>query len=236
MAEAYSFLDVAFVHERIDLDTVRAMPSLKTVVIPLGPFKFQTSRFSQGEARLQLGLPREALIFLSFGHIRDGKNIDLFIRAMRSLPDVHLIIAGKLQSAGQRPPEFYKRLAREAGVESRVHWHVRHIAEAETGAYFDAADYLLLTYSKAFRSASAVLAAAAQFEKPVLASSGDGPLRTTVRKYRLGVFVAPDDVSATVAGVKELGDSPPQPNWAAYRSDHSWERNAEIVERALIHE
>jgi hypothetical protein len=40
-----------------------------------------------------------------------------------------------------------------------------------------------------------------------LASSGAGPLKTVVEKYRLGVFVEPDDVEEILKGAKQLLDS-----------------------------
>src|SRR2546429_4636929 len=36
-------------------------------------------------------------------------------RAMRQFPDVHLLVAGTVQSGGQKPAEYYKILARELG-------------------------------------------------------------------------------------------------------------------------
>src|SRR5947208_8078444 len=99
IACAYSFLREAFVHEAIELDTIRNMPGLRTTVIPHGPYRFQKSTDTRDQARSKWKLPAEAKVMLSFGHIRDGKNLDLAIRAMADFPSLYLIVAGKEQSS-----------------------------------------------------------------------------------------------------------------------------------------
>ncbi|MCF3648443.1 glycosyltransferase [Synoicihabitans lomoniglobus] len=235
MAQAYSFLDVAFVHEPIKLETgSRCFPALQTVVIPHGIYHFGSARQSRLAARERLGLPGGKPVFLSFGHIRDGKNLDLFFQAMERFPEVHLIVAGKEQSSGQRPVAYYQQLAERLGVAARVRWEVRYIEENEVGLFFDAADFLLLTYSADFRSASGVLAAAAHFKKTVLASSGAGPLQNDVRAFALGEWVEPDSQRSLEVGLARLLASPLSPNWAGYCEAHSWERNAALVSQHLV--
>lgn len=184
---------------------------------------------SREKARAELELPEHAKAFLSFGHIRDGKNLDLFIQAMREFRDVYLIVAGSEQSGGQKPAAYYQQLASQVGVSGRIRWNVRYIKSSESPRFFRAADFLLLTYSRQFRSASGVLAAAAHYELPCLASSGDGPLKTAVQSYDLGVFVSPDCSSAIRDGLKLLLKEDGKPDWRRYRVDHSWECNAALV-------
>ena len=234
IAQAYSFLDVAYVHEPIELDTVRPMPGLRTEVVPHGLYHFKTERRSRSAARTKLDLPARAVVFLSFGHIRDGKNLDQFIGMMVEFPAIHLIVAGREQSAGQKPGSFYRELADQLGVGNRIVWAVRHIDESETGWFFGAADFLLLTYSADFRSASGVLAAAAQFEVPVLASSGRGPLESAVKTYHLGHWIEPDDPNALRVGIKHCLEEKFNPKLASFEADHSWERNAEMVIQTLL--
>jgi hypothetical protein len=68
---------------------------------------------------------------------------------------------------------------------------------------------VLVTYSAKFRSASGVLNAAVSARKPVLASSGPGPLKTVVEKYHLGVFVNPDDLEEILRGAQIISGSLP---------------------------
>jgi glycosyltransferase involved in cell wall biosynthesis len=234
IAEAYSFLDVAFVHEPITLDTVRTMQALRTVVIPHGLYDFETKQWSRLDARRMLNLPDNAPVFLSFGHIRDGKNLDQFIEAMIGFPQIYLIVAGKEQSSSQKPGTFYQDLARRIGVDSRIRWNVRHIPESETGMLFAAADHLLLTYSADFRSASGVLAAAAQFNKPVIASGGDGPMKNAILNYRLGYFGLPSDQESLNHGIRQVLSETSSARWDSFRQDHSWNINAKRVSCKLL--
>ena len=148
------------------------------------------------------------VVFLAFGQIRDGKNLDLFLRAMTILPNhVKLLVAGKGDSGSSKPPEFYQKLAEEFGVADRCQWDIRRIPEDELGDIFAACDVVLVTYSAKFRSASGVLNAAVSARKPVLASSGPGPLKTVVNKYLLGVFIEPDNFEEVLRGARQISDS-----------------------------
>jgi glycosyltransferase involved in cell wall biosynthesis len=229
IAEAYSFLREAFVHEEIQLDTVRPVPALRTTVIPHGPFRFPGPTELREQVRKKLTLPEDSFILLSFGHIRDGKNLDITIRALPDLPSVRLLVAGKEQSSSQKPIGYYQELARTLGVSGRCRWIHGHIPENEIGNLFVASDLTLLTYSKDFRSASGVLNAAARYRKPCLASSGGGNLRSVVERYHLGWFVVPDDLNALKAGVNQAIRDRINPQWDAYEADNSWQRNAQLV-------
>ena len=57
IAQGYSFLDVAFVHSPIHLDTGLVRSKLSTVVIPHGPFPYPASPSSVPDLRARLRLP-----------------------------------------------------------------------------------------------------------------------------------------------------------------------------------
>ena len=153
---------------------------------------------------------------------------------MTRLPEtVKLLVAGSGGAASQRAPEYYVELAAALGIAHRCAWDLRYIPDAETGNLFEAADHILLTYSAKFRSASGVLNTAVACRKSVLASSGEGPLKTAVEGYQLGIFVPPDDDEAILEGAMELLESAPVPDWDAYARENSWERNAAEVIRAF---
>jgi glycosyltransferase involved in cell wall biosynthesis len=231
VACGYSFLRQAFVHEDVRLDTVRPMPRLTTTVIPQGIYSSPAP--SGRNLRAELNIPNHAHVMLSFGHIRDGKNLHLALRAMAGYPDVYLVIAGDVQSSGQKPVAYYRTVAEEAGVAKRCRWLNRYIDPAEVGDLFELADIVLLTYSAKFRSASAVLNTAACYRKPCIASSGPGNLRTVVLGYGLGIWVEPDDEAALAAGLRNWIEHPPEPRWDDYFAANSWQRNAEIVIRQM---
>ena len=125
----------------------------------------------------------------------------------------------------------------------RCRWDIRRIPDEEVGDIFVACDLVLVTYSAKFRSASGVLNAAVSARKPVLASSGGGPLKTVVEKYHLGVFVKPDDQEEIIRGASKFvpnsaTEQPatryqlpatPAPAWDRYECENSWEENARKV-------
>jgi glycosyltransferase involved in cell wall biosynthesis len=234
IAAAYSFLREAFVHEEIQLDTVCPMPDLRTTVVPHGPFRFPDPTESREQARKKLTLPDNAFVLLSFGHIRDGKNLDLTIRALADFPQAWLVVAGKEQSSGQKPVTYYQELAQKLGVSERCRWIHGHVPENEIGNLFIASDLILLTYSKDFRSASGVLNTAVRYRKPCVASSGGGNLQSVVERYGLGCFVAPDNLDALKAGIGKAMREKINPRWDTYEAENSWQRNAQLVREKMF--
>lgn len=233
IAAAYSFLREAFVHEAIALDTVKPMPQLHTTVIPHGPYQFAAPTQTRDSVLSNLKIPQSAKVLLSFGHIRDGKNLDLVLKAIATFPNLYLIVAGKPAASSQRPASFYQGLANQLGIADRCRWLIDYIPEDQIGNLFTACDAALLTYSANFQSASGVLNAAVTYRRPCIASSGQGNLRTMVQRYQLGIFVEPDDWRAIQSGIQQWLDRPVSPQWEAYERDNSWQRNAEIVRDRL---
>ena len=229
--QAYSFLDVAFTHDATPLDTCGGSASLKTVQVPHGPYPVPLGDTSKAELRRQLGIPETAHVLLSFGHIRDGKNLDQIVAALRSLPSAHLLVAGREQSAGQKPASYYQDLASKLGVAERCYWHTSYIPNEEVWKFFRASDLLLLTYSQDFRSASGVLNVNAQFGLPVLASAGAGPLLDAVEEYQLGLILRNPDSASIVQAVPEALRV--KCEWQRFAEENSWRINAERVVEAL---
>lgn len=235
--QAYSFVKHVFVHDNTPVDFGGAKPEQISVhVIPHGSLEIPPPRRSRQELRAAMGYEATDQVFLSFGQIRDGKNLDRFLRALKHLPEnVKLLVAGSSDSHSQRPPEYYRRLAEDLGVGHRCRWDLRYVPEEETGDLFTTADFVLMTYSAKFRSASGVLNAAISCRKPLLVSSGIGPLKSATENYQLGVFVKPDNDSEILEGAKSLIAKPPCPEWDRYEQENSWEENAKRVMNAFSH-
>jgi glycosyltransferase involved in cell wall biosynthesis len=236
----YSFVRHVFVHDDSPVDFGGMRPKgIEVHQIPFGAYPLCPPRVNREDVRKRLGFANSDIVFFAFGQIRDGKNLDLFLHAMTRLPEnVKLLVAGKGHSRSSKPPEFYQRLAEELGVLHRCLFDFRRISEEEVGELFNAIDFTLLTYSAKFRSMSAVLASALTARKPVLASSGPGPLKSTVEKYGLGIFVQPDKIEEIIRGASELATrnqlrATPAPAWARYEQENSWVENARRVVEKL---
>jgi len=232
-----------FVHDDTPVDFGGKRPEgIEVHQIPFGAFPLCPPRVAREEVRNRFGFAHSDIVFFAFGQIRDGKNLDLFLRAMTKLPEnVKLLVAGKGHSGSSKPPEFYQNLARELGVAERCRFEIRRVPDQEVGELFNAIDFTLLTYSAKFRSMSAVLATALTARKPVLASSGLGPLKSTVEKYQLGVFVKPDDAEEILRGATKLVKISAtgkcefglKPAWEKYELENSWEENSRKVCKAF---
>ncbi len=219
--QGYSFLEHGFVHQEI------ALP-IASSVIPHGPFSFPESK---EDCRAKLDIPSEARLLLSFGHLRDNKNLDLILKALVDHPETYLLVAGSEAPSGQAQAATYQEQARALGVDSRCRWEIAHISESAAADYFHASDLVMLTYDQSFCSASGVLNVAAQFQKPVIASSGEGPLPELLKRYAIGHWCDPDSAEAISAA---LAKPLPSLDWNSYLADNSWEKSVQLIRQAIL--
>ncbi|MCU0490074.1 MAG: glycosyltransferase family 4 protein [Chloroflexaceae bacterium] len=88
-------------HSRYAVERVQALhPDLPTAVVPMGvPLPPLIPR---AEARARLGLPPEALLLASFGHINGYKRMEPALRALaelrRTRPDAHYLLVGSVSA------------------------------------------------------------------------------------------------------------------------------------------
>jgi glycosyltransferase involved in cell wall biosynthesis len=233
IAQGYSFLSLALLHAPIQLEPCSRRPAPPTVLIPHGPYRYPLPLVSTQVLRQVLSVPLDATLLLSFGHIRDSKNLALVLRAMAGVPRIWLMVAGPEATAGQHPSDYYRQLAERLGVAGRCRWKIGYQAPEQVAELFTAADGAVLTYSASFRSASGVMHLAAHYRKPVLASAGASALMDDVRRFRLGVEVPPDDPTALEAGMRRFLSQLAEPDWKGYERANSWDRNAQLVAQAL---
>ncbi|MEI6537016.1 MAG: glycosyltransferase family 4 protein [Verrucomicrobiaceae bacterium] len=234
IAQGYSFLREAFVHHGIELNTGRRFTGLRITVIPHGPLSFPDPDQSREEFRKVHKIPSGVPLFLCFGHLRDAKNLNLVLEAMKTVPDAWLLVAGSEASPGQRQSGEYQMMADRLAVADRCGWFLRYLNPVDAANCFAASDFVLLTYSSSFRSASGVLNVAAWFRKPVIASCGESNLGRAVDDYLLGERTVPDNAAAISGAMLRFLADPPRPNWTRYLEEHSWRRNAELIKTSLI--
>jgi glycosyltransferase involved in cell wall biosynthesis len=222
---AYLPLDFVLVHDQ--LSEPSPVPArVRVVEVPVGIYEISGPPVNAGDIRRSWGVPAGQKVFLAFGYVRDGKNLDLAVRALARVPEAFLVLAGSVASTKDKPFAWYRALADELGVANRCYFAEGFVADDELGKYFAGADYVLLTYASSFHSQSGVLNLAARARKPVLASASPSPLLESVRKFSLGIVVPPDSLTAVWEGMRQLLTTAPQPRWADYEAAAAWAVNA----------
>jgi glycosyltransferase involved in cell wall biosynthesis len=228
---AYLPFDFVLVHSRLPVPSL-VPAGIRVVEVPHGLFDLTSNPNSRDAWRSGHGIDPSQKVFLSFGHVRDGKNLHLVIEALVSQPSAVFVMTGTVQAAKERGFDYYRQLALRLGVGDRCRFLEGFVPNEEVGPLFDAADFIVLTYSREFHSQSGVLNVAARSRKPVLASSGAGPLSETVRRFRLGVVVESDSLVEVEEGMRRLLAEPVKPRWDEYEAFASWRVNAEGILRA----
>jgi glycosyltransferase involved in cell wall biosynthesis len=232
---AYLPFSIGMIHGLDDVKRSWVPRHIELVDVPHGIFfTSKNVRHDTVDLRSQLEIGATERVALFLGYIADRKNLDIAIRAIATLSNVHLLVAGRQASSSDRPVRFYMDIAGKLGVADRVHFFEKYIPDEEIDGFFSAADVILLTYKSNFVSQSGILHLAANWDKPVLASSGPGPLVETVRQYNLGVIVKPDSAAELAAGLRRVfaADYPPL-GWDIFRREASWKENIDRLMATL---
>lgn len=145
-------------------------PAQHQIVCPHGHFLAYPQGIAKQAARLKLGIPDDALVYLQFGQIRAYKGISTMLRSFSRLrlQNKYLLVAGRY-SLPDGGAHFHER-ARIALVKrfgSRTLLRLEEIPHDEVQIYLNAADVLVLTHTAGLNSGVAVLGMS--FGKPVIA-------------------------------------------------------------------
>ncbi len=216
------------------LDLCTAPLLLKKIKhVPHGLYFFPSANRTREIIREEMKTKQEGRVWLLFGHLRDGKNLDRILEALKRFPEDTLWVIGKEQSTEQKSIQIYQEIAIHHGVAEQCRWIHTHLPESEVGNYFEACDGVLLTYSQNFHSSSGVLSHAVRYRRAVIASGGESTLTYEVQHYHLGVLIEADSTPAIEQALADWNPERLSPEWERYEADHSWEENAKIVLEGL---
>ena len=173
--------------------------------------------------------PPNGKTLLFFGLLRAYKGLDLLVRALASVPEGRLVIAGDPLD----PVEPVQQLAREVGVADRIDWRLGFVPDDEVSTLLRSATAVVLPYRRA--DSSGVLATALGYGRPAIVSDVGG-LGETVREFGAGLVVPPDDVEALARACRRLLTDPDELASAfrgtqAARRALSWDAAAERHEQ-----
>jgi glycosyltransferase involved in cell wall biosynthesis len=147
-------------------------------------------------ARAALGLSDERIV-LFFGYVRRYKGLHVLLDAMPHLLShfpVRLLVVGEFYDNEQA----YREQIRTLGLEHAVTLHSDYVPNERVGAYFSAADVVVLPYLSATQSGIAQIAY--NFDRPVIATDVGG-LAEVVLDGRTGYIVPPGDPEALAEAI-----------------------------------
>lgn len=148
---------------------------------------------SREESRRHFGLPQDKPVFLSFGFLHGGKDMEIIFHALQDIPDAFLLHGGDqmfkmhlLDSA---------ELAERYNMRDRVIVNDYYIPEEEKPYYFFAADAIILSYTRQFLGTASLLWQACRFGTPVIASD-NGQLKELVERFQPGLLFRAQDADS----------------------------------------
>ena len=157
------------------------------------PPDYAAAQMSQAEARSQLGLGQEPILFTA-ARLNPWKGIDHLIAALPHVPDVRLFVAGD----GEMRASLEQQAAR-LNLGNRVIF-LGNLPRAKVALYMKAADYFVL-YS-GYEGLSHVLLESLRAGTPVIASDKGGNPEVVQHSVN-GLLVPYIDVDALVAALKD---------------------------------
>jgi glycosyltransferase involved in cell wall biosynthesis len=162
-------------------------------------------RAPRDQARLALGLPRDAFVVAVLGRISAWKGQEVLVRALGDLPDAVGLVAGDTWPGQEQHAERLRRLAAELGVGERL--RLAGFRE-DVDTVYGAADVVVVPSTKPDPLPNSALEAAAAGCCVVAAAHGGLP--EILRDHRTGRLFVPGDHRALATVLAGLAKNPKQ--------------------------
>jgi glycosyltransferase involved in cell wall biosynthesis len=226
--------DFYIVHSQTDYENLKSIFPHARVVLSYHPTYeiFCQRSLTKEDARIKLKIDSKfKRILLFFGIIRPYKGIEYLTEAipkiLSELPDLCLIIAGE---SWNRNGNLLKQI-KDLHIENAVRLDDKYILNEEVGAYFAAADIVIMPYISGTGSGIAQIAYGCN--KPVIATNV-GCLSEVIQDKRTGYVVEPRNpqaiADAVVSFYKNSMEAVFVRNIAREREKFSWDRMVKIIE------
>ena len=197
----FTFLcENSYMKEHFEIRLLDGILSGKVNIVPGGAEK-ATEHILQSEARRYLGLPEDMTIFLHFGAVHPGKDMETVFAAIREIPDALLVHAGKTV-----PGIDLIHLVKYYGLQNRAIIRDEYIPEVEKKYYFTAADAMILSYKEDFWQTASMLWQAAKFGLPVVATD-IGELGELTKRYGAGLVFKAEDATSLTGAISDFMSS-----------------------------
>lgn len=183
------------------------------------------------ELNLQLkALKRNYTNCAIIGNIREEKNYEAAIAALKMCDTVHLIIAGKAAHSGYTEAHL-QAYAKQHGVLEKITWLTKYLSDEELNSVLKHTDVLLLNYASSFKSQSGVLNLAATFTPSLLVSKTDSALYHSCKTFNLAEFIMADSPEALQEKFIDWDKNGVsfEADWYTYKAYASWDQNIKIA-------
>lgn len=165
-------------HTARELDEFQSIyfkiPSGKYEIRPPHKYYYKFRDISKKDARKELNLPLDGLIFLCIGFIQPHKGFDRAIKAFKNVNSerVSLYVVGSLRVNWGNYVSHLQHLKDMASQTTNIHIIERYTSDEEFDTWISASDVIVVPYREIW--SSGVIARANLFGKPVIASNVGG--------------------------------------------------------------
>lgn len=231
----YHLADHIFVHTEKMKSELLAEFAIGKQVVTVIPFGINNSvphtDLSPAEAKRRLGIRDGERTILFFGHIEPYKGLQFLTEAFRLLSVrnavYRLIIVGRLGKGCEKYLEEVQRTISEAIGQGQVIQKIEYVPDEDVELYFNAADVLVLPYTRVFQSG--VLFLGYSFGLPAIAADV-GSLRKDIVEGTTGFLCRPCDPVDLANSIKAYFESDLFNNLSSRRQEirdyanarHSW--------------
>lgn len=227
---AFSYFDAVIVHTEYSKKKAIEqgwIEDSKIHVIPHGVMSHYRKFAAEFQPPPQVADREQIVLF--FGTLKQYKGVDVLIRAFAQLPP-ETLCRTKLHIVGYPAMDVapLRGLALRLGVDQRIKWELRFVAESEIPALFGRASVVVLPYREIDQSG--VLLTAIALDKAVVATQIGG-ISETIKDGIHGFIVPPGEpgpMSEAIAGILDNPDRRKSMETAVglLRDDLSWEKVA----------
>ncbi|MFQ5708770.1 MAG: glycosyltransferase [bacterium] len=222
--------DLFLVHSQEDFDNLKGIFPDATVQKVFHPnyLIFQRKSLSREEARKELGLNQDTILF--FGFVRPYKGLALLLEALPGVLEkrqVQLVVAGEFW----KDKAFYLKKIKSLRIEKNVQIVDRYIANEEIATYFKATDLLVMPYTSA--TGSGVVQLAFAFDLPAIVTNV-GALPEVVLHGQTGYVVPKQDAQALAEHIVKFFE---EKRWSEFRENikrdkqrFSWDNLVQTIE------
>ena len=214
--------------DAVERDLLSFWPRAKYRKVPHPVYNIFGTAIAKQEARTRLGISATRVI-LFFGYIRKYKGLHILFEAMKLLEGsgVHLLAVGECYDDEQA----YRNQIAALQIDDRVTLLTDYIPNDQVGAYFSAADVVILPYLSATQSGIAQIAY--NFDTPVIATDVGG-LAEVVIDGETGYLTRPDDPLALALSIKKFFEAGDEDNFKRNvereKKRYTWEAMARAIE------